>query len=574
MDIQVPLKYLKYGQDDGAGINARVVGRDDDIAPLAANILARGQIENLVVKRFDDQYYSVANGNRRLAAFHMMYGKDSHELINCTLREVDEAGAFEDSLATAVTAKQLHPVDQYEAFARLSDRGKNNEEIAQQYGLKEKEVRQALALGGLSPKIRDAWRAGDINAETAKAFTMAAGTKQQDKLFGKLLKDHSLNPHAIRRELGISDSRQVGELLNFVGVEVYRGQGGTVVEDLFNDMHSISDEALLKRLVTEKLDQRCNELIADGWSWVKPRSDLPEGAWYWDRKEIAAAKLAYLDGEKEQLAELRKQLSDLEDTDDYDDDVHYALSDQIDVLEETIRLRSFSPEDRAKLGCIVDFENGRLEILSGVKKPPDRKVGEEQRELVTSAGSSTATPPPKQQTTISNALQDRLAAQLAKGTLKALQTEKSSSPLAGILAAIVASQIEPERPFSMPHRVANKLADVRAAISPAVMNAAMHDAFDAKDYFGNAPKPVLLKAISEAINADESRKLQDKTKAEIAKFALANLPKLNWLPKELRTPHYAGLSPTAQKPAKDKTPAAKAAKKAPAKKAAKKKGKR
>ena len=39
MHIDVPLNRLKFGQEDGAGINARVVGRLDGIEALAANIL-------------------------------------------------------------------------------------------------------------------------------------------------------------------------------------------------------------------------------------------------------------------------------------------------------------------------------------------------------------------------------------------------------------------------------------------------------------------------------------------------------------------------------------------------------
>src|SRR5579859_850453 len=107
MDLLVPLNRLIFGQEDGAGINARVTGRDDGIAELAANINARGQIENLVVKMAGDDpgtplppdwkgarhLYSVSNGNRRLKAFHLIYGATSTQPIRCTLREVDEAGA-------------------------------------------------------------------------------------------------------------------------------------------------------------------------------------------------------------------------------------------------------------------------------------------------------------------------------------------------------------------------------------------------------------------------------------------------------------------------------------------------
>jgi ParB family chromosome partitioning protein len=156
MDLEIPLNRLKFGQDDGDGINARVVGREEDIAPLAANLHANGQIENLIVKPCGDDFYSVANGNRRLAAFRMIYGEQSSHPVKCTVHDVDETKGFEFSLTTAITAKQLHPVDQYEAFARLEERGKTYEEIAQQYGMTVKEVRQALALGRLSPTIREA----------------------------------------------------------------------------------------------------------------------------------------------------------------------------------------------------------------------------------------------------------------------------------------------------------------------------------------------------------------------------------------------------------------------------------
>jgi ParB family chromosome partitioning protein len=103
MDLEIPLNRLKFGQDDGDGINARVVGREEDIAPLAANLHANGQIENLIVKPCGDDFYSVANGNRRLAAFRMIYGEQSSHPVKCTVHDVDEAKGFEFSLTTAIT---------------------------------------------------------------------------------------------------------------------------------------------------------------------------------------------------------------------------------------------------------------------------------------------------------------------------------------------------------------------------------------------------------------------------------------------------------------------------------------
>jgi ParB family chromosome partitioning protein len=73
-----------------------------------------------------------------------------------------------------------------------------------------------------------------------------------------------------------------------------------------------------------------------------------------------------------------------------------------------------------------------------------------------------------------------------------------------------------------------------------VFNAALAKRYDDEDYFSSAPKGFVLKAIAEAINQDEARKIAGKTKPEIWKFALANVSKTGWLPKELRTVHYRG----------------------------------
>src|SRR6267142_1396216 len=123
MHLQVPLKNLKFGHEapNHPG-NARTTGREDGIAELAAHIHARGKIDDLLV--FEDgvdDIYFVANGNRSLAALRMIYGETSSELADCKLTTAEQA--FEDSLAVAVLAKKFHPVDEYEGFARLIERG-------------------------------------------------------------------------------------------------------------------------------------------------------------------------------------------------------------------------------------------------------------------------------------------------------------------------------------------------------------------------------------------------------------------------------------------------------------------
>jgi hypothetical protein len=137
------------------------------------------------------------------------------------------------------------------------------------------------------------------------------------------------------------------------------------------------------------------------------------------------------------------------------------------------------------------------------------------------------------------------------------------SDLAQTFAKIVCAQILPDRPIGMVDAVRTKMHAIREALPANLINNAILKRFDAADYFGAAPKSIVLKAITEAINADEGHKVSKKIKAEIGKFAIANIGnKLGWVPKEMRTPQYVGPKPA---------PAAAKAKATPAKKAAAKK---
>jgi len=599
MDIQVPLNQLRFGHEDQEAINARVVGRNDDIAALAANLNARGQIENLIVKRNADGGYSVSNGNRRLAAFHMIYGESSDQLVNCTVRDVDGAGAFEDSLTTAVTAKQLHPVDQYEAFARLAESGKENEEIAQQYGLTDKDVQRALALGHLSPKVRDAWRHGEIKAEVAQAFTLAATHKAQDKLFDKLAKQNGLHAHVIRRELGATD-REVGQLLPFVGADAYRAAGGTVTVDLFGDAHIVSDPALLKQLASDRLQEVCDNLKAEGWAWAKSMSDLPTGARWWKKVEPKALQF---DGDEEQrLKALQSERKALEDRYQSDDEVDYdeyeegmeRLDRDIKLLEGVVRARSFTDRQKAAAGCIVDIDEGALIVTYGVREPEEVKASGGDADGGKKAAEKAAKRAPPEDVAdadISNALNHRLTVALTVGTATALAQDHELSlcvVLAGLAAyggqgvnltvsgmggrtlnlfgtsefsdaLALARKLKHEERLALVAEVAaaaldfqNKPLDqdptdrlhgprsICAAIDPALLNPALRGAFDARDYFGAVPKPIALAAIAEALGPDAAKPLGNKPKADIVDFAVANVPETGWLPPQLRAAGYDG----------------------------------
>lgn len=595
MDLQVPLNRLKFGQEDGGGINARVAGRQDGIAELAANLFAQGQIENLIVKDAGEGFYSVANGNRRLAAFHMIHGKDSGQAINCTLHDVDEAKAFEYSLATAVTAKQLHPVDQYEAFARLEERGKTHEEIARQYGMTEKEVRQALALGRLSPKIRDAWRAGDIKAEVAKAFTLGLDHKTQDKAFDKLKKDGHIWESYVKKELGAgATDDDVTQLLDVVGADAYRNAGGVVTEDLFGKSHIISNEALLKQMARQILIAKCEELQAAGWAWAEIRDDLPRGAQYWSQSE--PKHLDFVDDEKERLGDAQEKLEALDDSDlSWNDreELQDKLEAEIEQITAAVRARSFDDKRKKQLGCIVDIENGRIVILYGVKKPDEVRLPSQEPadEPAAPAKKPTpVTPAEADEADVSQALLGRLSVQLTKAAATALiQDEQLALSVliagvgcysnCGVKASIsglgsrdersllgaedmkralpLAQKLKPAERITLLTQLAANALDFQHtstdhndphegamtivnAIDAKAFNSAARGVFDAKDYFAGVSKALSLKAIEEAMGPDIARQQAKNGKPDIVAFAIENVPKTGWLPLQLRAKGYDG----------------------------------
>jgi ParB family chromosome partitioning protein len=598
MDIKVPLKMLKFGHEDGEGINARVTGRDDGIAALAVNLRINGQIENLIVKEIDGGCFAVANGNRRLAAFHMIYGHTSDQPIGCTLHNINETTAFEFSLATAITARQLHPVDQYEAFARLEEHGKTNEEIAAQYGMSEKEVRQALALGRLSPKIRQSWRAGTIKADVAKAFTLGLDHKAQDKVYDKLAKGGTIFEQYVKQEFGADGIEEdIAQLLGFVGAEAYRSAGGIVTEDLFGNSHIISDEALLKQMSRQLLIAKCDELIEAGWGWAEIRDDLPHGSQFWPPSQPKS--MNYEGDEKSRFEAIKQQLESLDDDNSLSyaesEDLQEKLERELAQIGSAVRARSFDAKKMKTLGCIVGVEDGRLGIAYGIKKPVEAKLpsassGDDEADQKKPAkAAKPETPAQADEEDISQALLTRLSIQLTNAAATALiqdeqlalsvliagagcysncgvkvsvsglgsrgdrrsllgaEDMKRALPLARklkpaeritLLTQLAANALDFQHTstdHNDPHEGAMAIVD---AIDAKAFNAAARGAFDAKDYFAGVSKMLNLKAIEEALGPDLARQQAKNTKPEIVAFAIENVPTTGWLPLQLRAKGY------------------------------------
>lgn len=531
-------------------INMRRTGRGVE-PQFAASIRAKGVITPLVVRSHKGDGYTITNGSKRFDA--LMFLKEKGETANgipvtdaypvpIIIRQENDLEARDTSLITNIVHAPPHPVDCYEAFAQLLADGRSIEEIAGTYAMTKNQVEQTLALGRLSPTVRKAWRDGEIKEEHAQAFTMAASHKQQDDVLARIKKRGELRwggaDHRIRGMIVGDKQGAASTFVTFVGIEAYEAAGGKVVKDLFKGQHGVSDPALAKKLADEKLAAKCAELVAAGWAWAKPDTEVKDSYLYGS----ISKKPTYTDEEKAEIV----RLEGIVDAEADGADVAY---EELERIQDAARARAFKPAERARSGCLLEItQSGKLKITYGLIPPQQRKdkAGSAMRALA-GEGSQPA-PKPKPSNKISAALERRLEQQLDKATKAALGTEKHPTPLYQVLAACVANQIDVRTTFShIPHDVKSVLPDIRNAIQPAVMKAALIKAFDTADYFKGAPAKLRIKALEEMEVSARPSKAGD-----LIKLCTAEAEKRGWFPPQLRTAHYDGPGAKAKAAGKSK----------------------
>lgn len=511
----LPLNQLRI--DEKANVRS-----DHSIDPvLLASIKAIGVLDPLHVRPNGKGYVVHAGGQRLLALQALAKTGDiaADAAVPVIIDQADDATAREISLAENVARRAMHPVDEFRAFAALhSDKTKplDVEAIASRFGVNIKIVRQRLALGALDDLILDAWLKDDLNEEDAQAFTLQPDKKQQAAIFAKLKKNRELYPGAIRAAIKAGQSN-VKAMLESVGVKNYEKAGGTITKDLFGDDVVVSDYALLQKMIDTQIFDLAEQAKMQGWGFVE--TERPQNYYEYGRLEIPFKPT------KDEKAKLDKLASKADGGDDDAYDKHEALTAEI-------TRRGLTPELKAKAGIRITWEGNGVTIAEAIVKPNEKKTNQPAI-IVEKKKKSTAG--------LTKALTDRLTEQRLKGIKTAIVTHPHATPFAATLAAIIASQIDPPSPYhSAPRAISDKYNVIIAGIAPKVMNEAMRKAFDAKDYFEACGKAHCLAAITEAVNADESRKISKGKRGEIAKFALTNVGKTKWLPKELRTAHYDG----------------------------------
>ncbi len=157
------------------------------MAEIAANILPtvreKGILSDLIVRQNNAGYEILAGRRRYYAAKVIEKERGEFPPLPCDVREgITDADARELSLIENVAREDADEITCYETFAALIKDSKTVDEIARTFGKTDREVRQTLAIANLLPRIRDLYRADDLDSSDLQLLTMATKTQQRDWL--------------------------------------------------------------------------------------------------------------------------------------------------------------------------------------------------------------------------------------------------------------------------------------------------------------------------------------------------------------------------------------------------------
>ena len=381
--------------------NVRRKDRKADIDALAASIASRGLLQNLCVVPSSEGTFEVDAGGRRLAALKKL-ARDKviarDFLVPCNVVALEEGR--EVSLMENIHRNEMDAIDEVDAFAALVAEGKSPDEVAHRFGVTRRHVDQRLALSGLAPKIKAAWKKGDVTLDAARAFCLVEDHGQQEAVYRSMGKPIT-HAASVRARLMDGRVRTSDRLAVFVGLEAYEAAGGKLVRDLFDaDAVFIDNPALLTKLAEDKLGESRAVWLQDAWSWVEVHLGEGRGT------GLSSIRLhpEWRDPTLEEQAELDRISGEIEkldaelDASSIDDDPRWSIRDELEATYELVRQagRYWSLEVKQLAGVVLSVDrDGSISASEGLVRNEDenrakaflkqRRVGDDGAESVDSS---------------------------------------------------------------------------------------------------------------------------------------------------------------------------------------------
>ncbi|MFC3608496.1 ParB/RepB/Spo0J family partition protein [Stutzerimonas tarimensis] len=439
--------------------NARTTPRLS-IPELAASIARIGLLQNLIViLSAGGEQYEVVAGDRRLTALKLLAKKNriaTDYEVPCLL--VPDASARTVSLAENLLREQMHPADQFEAFAALVKEGRPIEDIAADFGVSPLVVQRRLKLAHIAPRLMADYRAGAVTLEQLMALTISDDHAAQEAAFYGA-PEWQRGASALRERLTEREIDATHPLVRFAGLDTYTAAGGGIRRDLFAEGDAgtyLTDAALLETLVRGKLDALAGDVRAEGWAWVEavPHMSYAERQAFQNaprqRREPNAREARRIASLQTRLDKIDAELEDAYDAEDEDktealEPRREQVAGELQAVEEA--LQGYAQDVRAVAGAIVTLDrSGESVIHRGLLREAEAKALRTLERLRRGFGSAEGeagnddegedTEQPK-----AASLSDRLAQRLSAHRTAALQIEVARHPHVA-LAALVHGMVQ------------------------------------------------------------------------------------------------------------------------------------
>jgi ParB family chromosome partitioning protein len=280
---QIPLDHLSVSK-----ANMRSGKKPPDISDILPSIIKRGVISPLFVRpNCNPSHFEIVAGKRRYYASleAERQGKAGVSLPCITLGEGDDAEALEISMIENMLRQNPDQVTQWESYTRLVKEGRSVEDIAATFALTELQVKRILALGNLLPRIREAFRAEEIDAPTVKHLTLA--TKAQQKAWLALFEDaDGYAPRGQQLKAWLFGGASIATSAALFDLAAFEGQ---IVKDLFGDEGYFADADQFWAAQSAEIERRKAAYLEDGWSAVEI---VPAGVYFqtWEHEKTPKRK--------------------------------------------------------------------------------------------------------------------------------------------------------------------------------------------------------------------------------------------------------------------------------------------
>jgi ParB family chromosome partitioning protein len=280
---QIPLDHLSVSK-----ANMRAGKKPPEIADILPSIIKRGVISPLFVRpNCTPGHFEIVAGKRRYYASleAARQGQDGVTLPCITLGEGDDAEALEISMIENMLRQNPDQVTQWESYTRLVKEGRSVEDIAATFALTELQVKRILALGNLLPRIREAFRAEEIDAPTVRHLTLAS--KAQQKAWLALFEDSDgYAPRGSQLKAWLFGGASIATSAALFDLAAFDGQ---IVKDLFGDEGFFTDADQFWAAQSAEIERRKAAYVEDGWSAVEI---VPAGVYFqtWEHEKTPKRK--------------------------------------------------------------------------------------------------------------------------------------------------------------------------------------------------------------------------------------------------------------------------------------------